>query len=38
MTWEFPGHHYLRRAWMDAQTLGGSEYHLKAIAAQLLGR
>lgn len=37
MTWEFPGHHFLRRAWMDNQTLGDSEHHLAAVATHLLG-
>ena len=36
MTWEFAGHRYLRRAWMDVQALGGSLHQLTAIASRLL--
>lgn len=36
MTWEFPGHRYLRRAWLDALTFGDAAYNQSVIAAHLL--
>jgi hypothetical protein len=36
MTWEYPGHRYLRRAWLDALTLGDAAYNHSLIAGRLL--
>jgi hypothetical protein len=36
MTWEFPGHRYLRRAWLDAVTLGDTGTQGREIAIHLL--
>jgi len=37
MSWEYPLHLYLRRAWQDAALLGGPTLHYETVAASEIG-